>query len=369
MGSNLPGKIVAPTLQKHSLLSGAYLPFRILQLSGYFPLSLHSSKNTLSIYKPAWHRCPSTLWILIIIIITFLLTFISALLGNNNVASQALTVFANRGRSTIILTSTVWGFCCVFCPFFCRVDLLTKRARFAKFCENYFQLVEKFQNLDSTFEKNCEKHVGNNRAKLILHLILHLITTFIHTGLYTQSRLRFQDSFSRTNVIDTTRNLLYAGNTALTGFSLHGLIYFVSSYEFGITELLKCLENHELKVHDVVKVYLSLDKNVTQFISMFSTFLNINVVYVFVYLLYDFYFVYIAIELGNFVLGFITAVQILITIWYFYLLSNSASGLANVSKMFCKMVKYLYLKEEMGQGKFVKVTERFQVQNILFSNV
>lgn len=367
MESKFPVKTV-PSLnfRKNFLLSGAFLPFRILQFSGFFPLSLKNSSNTVSVSQLAWHLCPSTIWIIFLIVASVFPTAISTLLGNNDVNNAAKVEFSNKGHNTIVLTSQVWGFCCLFCPLFSRVDLLIKRAEFVSFWNNYVQLVEKFQNLDINFENASQKHIRNSRIVIFLHLIIHLAPSCLQIGLFVGYVLFMGGSHNRINFVDSIPNWVYSFNIIFAGFSLHGLIYFVSSYNFGIHKLLKCLENERIKVHDVIGVYISLDKSVTKFTALFSTFLNVNVIYVFVYLLYAFYFVYVAIKMDTFILGGVTIVQTGITVWYFYLLSNSASGLVKGSQMFCKMMKYSRFKEEIRRGQFVKFTERFEVLRLIF---
>lgn len=173
------------------------------------------------------------------------------------------------------------------------------------------------------------------------------------------------------NIIGFMRDLSFSWLDFLTNFCLHGVIYFVMSYELCVTRLLNVLRD-ELnrkwltnlgKVRSMVEFYYRLDNNVQEFNSLFGRVLNIYVVYTLGNLLYSIYFVVISFSTKDTFSGGFNLVKLALSTTYFYCLVNSSSELEEKSRMFAKRVKFIDY-DDHDESRMTWVAEKIAIYKL-----
>lgn len=339
-----------------SLLKGAKLPFIILQLCGFFPFSVITSpnKSSISVSSSPWYKSPPQIWLLTLIFTELAPSFIIICFAHN-VYKSVLEEFQNQGRNTFITINVAWGLCSVVNPIAIRLHSLMSKGRFLQFWDNFSKLIENFQDPDD--EQYVYIYLKYLRIKFILHLISQVTISFVESWIYLSYGISVEGSLEGIGLISSLQDWTFSLNGILSLFWFHGLIYFVSSYNFCMSRLLARLEredenrnraNRKVRMEKLVQDYIAMDHSVTQFTNLFSMVINIIVVHGLVYLLYCMYFVYISTNMEEYFLTLLTTVQLLIFTLYFYWLANSASSLEENSKLFCKLIKYSNFELDNG---------------------
>lgn len=325
--------------QKSLITFCANLPFRILQLSGFFPTSIKSSSNSISPLPTPFYLSLPAIWLITLICITLFPLFLVSLTYTQE--RDEIPEFVMQGRNTFLMINVFYGVASIFCPILSRLILFLSRKKFATFWQSFCLLVEKFQT--DNFDRSIQiKWSRNCWTKFVLHGTLHWINSILQSILYMKQGVlsKFDDG----DILKFWNVWIFSLNSVLSCFALHGLIYFVASYELIVTLLLQSLSNlrndKALRVQELVEVYIALDRNVTEFLDLFAKYLNINIMYLFIYLLYVAYSSYSLIRIKEYVLFGLSVTQMVIGVASLYWLTSCASGVERGSRQFCKRVKF-----------------------------
>lgn len=269
----------------------------------------------------------------------------------------SISGFVNQGRNTFLVLNVTWGAGSVICPLISRISLLQDRKRLISFWEQFCKLCGKFKKF--TNFRRGRKHAKNLKLRWALHFVTQLVNSSVESWIYISYGLKGAGAWDGIGLLGSLQDWAFSINAILSCFAFHGMIYFVTSYEFLLDELLLELksekENYHDKISNLVKDYISLDENVSEFSEMFATFLNAQVFHSFVYLIYCVYFILVAMNVRDYLMCFLTISQIVIFSIYFYWLASSASGLEQKSKKFCKMVKYSGSDDDKVMGIKAKI--------------
>lgn len=350
------GQVQTPTKQSFHT-NGALYPLRILQLCGFFPISIYRRDTlSLTLRYSSWYRSPAAIW-LIALILSSIGPMVAALFLAVNRFKTSISGFVNQGRNTFLVLNVTWGAGSVICPLISRISLLQDRKRLISFWEQFCKLCGKFKKF--TNFRRGRKHAKNLKLRWALHFVTQLVNSSVESWIYISYGLKGAGAWDGIGLLGSLQDWAFSINAILSCFAFHGMIYFVTSYEFLLDELLLELksekENYHDKISNLVKDYISLDENVSEFSEMFATFLNAQVFHSFVYLIYCVYFILVAMNVRDYLMCFLTISQIVIFSIYFYWLASSASGLEQKSKKFCKMVKYSGSDDDKVMGIKAKI--------------
>ncbi|OXA65184.1 hypothetical protein Fcan01_01138 [Folsomia candida] len=310
------GQVQTPTKQSFHT-NGALYPLRILQLCGFFPISIYRRDTlSLTLRYSSWYRSPAAIW-LIALILSSIGPMVAALFLAVNRFKTSISGFVNQGRNTFLVLNVTWGAGSVICPLISRISLLQDRKRLISFWEQFCKLCGKFKKF--TNFRRGRKHAKNLKLRWALHFVTQLVNSSVESWIYISYGLKGAGAWDGIGLLGSLQDWAFSINAILSCFAFHGMIYFVTSYEFLLDELLLELksekENYHDKISNLVKDYISLDENVSEFSEMFATFLNAQVFHSFV----------------------------------------SASGLEQKSKKFCKMVKYSGSDDDKVMGIKAKI--------------
>ncbi|OXA40932.1 hypothetical protein Fcan01_24383 [Folsomia candida] len=339
----MENKLVVPirpkNISKISLLHGARIPFRILQFCGFFPLTVPPKSN--QVIHTSWYKSYPTGWLLAIIFSVFVPFIVIAIYGDDGDKPAVLNL-QNQGRNTFLIINIAWGLCSVVAPLIVRFHCLATRGCFVEFWRNFVKLVEKFEALDN-YEKQIVQQLNYSRAKFITHLVAQLGIYLLESVLYGPSVLGVLDGVG---LLSSVQDWTFSLNRILTLFWFHGLIFFLSSYNFIAGKILAKLETErecrksKMKLEELVDSYIALDHNVSQFNKVYGPVFAVFVIYSLVYLLFCTYVVYVSVRMREFFVIGLSILELLVFTGYFYWLADCASGLEENSKTFCKLVKY-----------------------------
>lgn len=343
------------TNPKPSLLHCAILPFRILQICGFFPLCVKSRGDSTTppvITTPPWFQSPSTIWLFTLLFSTIFSIFITPFV-QVGVYTKSVTEFIPTGRTTFFAINVCWLACSICGPFISRIVILCGRKSFVPFWDNYCHLIYKIKNCGN-IEPQISQHVKWVRRRFITHATLQVALSIAHylvSLMYATSSDKFTLVFSFLAASYQTLSLAMAG--FLTFFSLHALIYFVTTYEFCVTQLLSKLQEErrlgphlwsQYNIWNTVQLYMQLEEHVRDFSNLFKTLLNIFVIYSLGYLLYFMYFIFLLVAMNDYMFNSLNVIQLIVFNWYICWLASSASGLEEKSRIFCVTVKYVQLE-------------------------
>ncbi|XP_035714059.1 uncharacterized protein LOC118438252 [Folsomia candida] len=359
--------LIIPPAPTKSLLHGAKLPFRIQQFAGFLPLSITTpgSRKPLSLDCPPWYKSPSTL-----LPIFYTLLTLSPMTNSQDPDhyEQITAEYVSKGRNTFSAVTSCWGFCSIICPLLIRLYLVTSRKRVATFWQKFTAIVTILEANFAHEEGTLKTFLRKISVKCVVHISLQVTMSSFSTGVYLYFTNVVNSDF---NIIGFMRDLSFSWLDFLTNFCLHGVIYFVMSYELCVTRLLNVLRD-ELnrkwltnlgKVRSMVEFYYRLDNNVQEFNSLFGRVLNIYVVYTLGNLLYSIYFVVISFSTKDTFSGGFNLVKLALSTTYFYCLVNSSSELEEKSRMFAKRVKFIDY-DDHDESRMTWVAEKIAIYKL-----
>lgn len=360
-------KLTPTNSQNFSILHGARLPFRILQVCGFFPLSIKSNHNVvfspIQIQYKAWFKSVPTLWLFALILTNIAPIFFGIFIEHDSRFKMPSTNSSKDGQTVFHIINMIWYVSSIVAPIGLRLDMLSWRSHFVSFFDDFVSVVKSLENC-TIFTPLLQKHQKSVRIQFILHLIAQVTITIIFSAITTSYSLGSvgEESAFKFNVVAALQNLSFTLNVILINFGLHALIYFVANYKLIMILLLAMLRNkwqhnEARSVHkfeNIINLYFSLEENVQEFSSIFANILNIYVLFSLGYLLFCMYFILILSKIKSYLLCWITVAQLLRFTCYFYWLANSASELEEKSKVFCKLPKRMYFNKGSSYANFGK---------------
>ncbi|OXA53578.1 hypothetical protein Fcan01_10726 [Folsomia candida] len=241
ISSQIPTDISNP---RPSLLNGAVFPFRILQFCGYFPISIKTNSPIL-LNSPPWYKSPPTIYLLTLTTVIFV-PFIVAPFLDLDAYTTAISDFVPKSRNTFLITNTTWLIISIFTPALTRYNLFINRSNFCKFWQTYCTLVDKIETFSSPQDHLISANLLHTRVKFLVHFVLQIIIAAIQVYLAVNFTAKFDHSaVIRNYFVVAIEAWVLAFKGLLTLFSLHGVIYFVTSYDFCVTLLANILQSEE----------------------------------------------------------------------------------------------------------------------------
>lgn len=332
-----------------AILTGGYIPLRILQFAGFFPFSItpqfcQSDRFHLTYHRPLY-KSPSSLWLLVVILIPLVPMVISLFYVSHHY-DIAVQEFSHGGVNTFLIVTISWEICSILCPAVARLHLLKNQKHFIRFWVGFRRLIDTLQISDDLHVAN---YLKNQERKFILHFLVQLCIAILDNATYLRYALCFEGALDGSSVLATVQELTFSFNGILTCFALHGLIYFVSSYELCLDQMIKSVgEKGKVGVRNILKFYAILDDHVAEFVQLFSIGLNFYVVYSLGNLLYVMYFLEITIHIEQYFLSFVNIGKLVVFTAYFYWLASCSSAVEEKSGRFCKMVRYAWSSNGWG---------------------